>query len=206
MNIGTLRQEEIWKDIKGYEGLYQVSNLGNIKSLDRFVVYSGGELKLHKSKNIKQNPNQQGYLTMTLSKNNCKKSFRVNRLVAETFIPNPLNLPQVNHKDENKLNNNVENLEWCTAKYNCNYGNRGIKISSKIDYKKIAEINKLKQSKKVFQYDLNNNLLKVWKSVSDCTKEGFSSSGISQCCHNKLNTYKGFIWTYLRLGGEKIGS
>ena len=103
---------EIWKDVKGYEGLYQVSNLGRIKSL--------GNLQNRKEKLLKINI-RNGYCTTYLYKNNKKKSFLCHRLVAEAFISNPDNLPQVNHKDENKLNNCVENLEWCTAKYNVNY-------------------------------------------------------------------------------------
>ena len=103
---------EIWKDVKGYEGLYQVSNLGGIKSL--------GNSQNRKEKLLRTSI-RNGYCTTYLYKNNKKKSFLCHRLVAEAFIPNPDNLPQVNHKDENKLNNCVENLEWCTAKYNVNY-------------------------------------------------------------------------------------
>lgn len=103
---------EIWKDIKGYEGLYQVSNLGRIKSL--------GNLQNRKEKLLKVNI-YNGYCIVYLYKNNKKKSYLCHRLVAEAFIPNPDNLPQVNHKDENKLNNRVDNLEWCTSKYNVNY-------------------------------------------------------------------------------------
>lgn len=116
---------EIWKDIAGYEGLYQVSNLGSVKSIDRkvfgkehlFVQFKKGKIK-------KAHLSGKGYLKVVLYKENKPKRCYVHRLVAETFLNNPNNLPQVNHKDENKLNNNVSNLEWCTNKYNCNYGTK----------------------------------------------------------------------------------
>lgn len=122
--------KEIWKDIPDYEGLYQASNLGNVKVLDR-VVNSGiknNKTVIRKGKLLKKRINQ-GYYEVALSKNNKKRFLKVHRLIAITFIPNLNNLPSVNHKDENKLNNNVNNLEWCTIKYNCNYGNRNFKIS-----------------------------------------------------------------------------
>ena len=102
---------EEWRAVPGYEGLYEVSNTGNIKSLI-------------KNKIIKYFINKKGYRLVSLSKNGIIKKFSVHRLVAQAFIPNPDNLPQVNHKDEDKTNNNVDNLEWCDAKYNTNYGHR----------------------------------------------------------------------------------
>lgn len=101
------------KDIKGYEGLYKVDNFGNVYSLPRKTT-KGGKLK--------QQINKRNYCRVVLCKNNIAKAFSVHRLVAQAFIPNPQNFPQVNHKDENPRNNCVSNLEWCTAKYNCNYG------------------------------------------------------------------------------------
>lgn len=115
--------KEIWKDIKGYEGKYLISNTGKVKSLN----YNNTK----KSKLLKQN-NINGYNTVCLWENSKSKRCRVNRLVAEAFISNPSNLPEVNHKDENKMNNNVDNLEWCDSKYNCNYGNRNKKLSKPI--------------------------------------------------------------------------
>lgn len=105
--------KEIWKDIKGYEGLYQVSNLGNVKSLAKIIHMKKYDKKTE-DKILKLDLNKRGYLYIALCKNAKYKKFRVNRLVAETFIPNPKNLPQVNHIDRNVLNNNVNNLEWCT--------------------------------------------------------------------------------------------
>ena len=107
---------EEWRAVPGYEGLYMVSNIGNVKSLI-------------KNKIIKYFINKKGYRLVSLSKNGIIKKFSVHRLVAQAFIPNPDNLPQVNHKDEDKTNNNVDNLEWCDAKYNNNYGTANIRRS-----------------------------------------------------------------------------
>lgn len=110
-----------WRDIKGYEGLYQVSNLGEVRSLN----YG----RTGKTRILKPRDNGIGYKTVTLSKNGKIKNFFIHRLVAEAFIPNPNNLPQVNHKDEDKANNIWTNLEWCNHEYNCNYGTRNEKMS-----------------------------------------------------------------------------
>lgn len=113
---------EIWKSIVGYEGLYEVSNLGNVRSVDRYVNHPKGGLSLRKGKLLQPNKNHQGYYCVLLSKSCKTENRRVHRLVAEAFIPNPDNLPQINHKDEDKSNNIVTNLEWCTCSYNIMYG------------------------------------------------------------------------------------
>ena len=164
-------KKEYWKPVVGYEGLYEVSNLGRVKS-----YYFKGTIKI-----ITPSINRGGYLQITLCKDKKKKNHLIHRLVAEAFLPNPLNLPQVNHKSENKLDNSVENLEWCDAKYNINYGTA---------IKRSAE----KRSKTVFQYDLNGNFIKEWKSESDCRRNGFK--GVSSCCLGKLKQHKGFIFKY----------
>ena len=123
---------EVWKDVVGYEGYYQVSNLGRIKSLNRYVKAKNNSKKLMKSKVLKPVKNDRGYLMVVLSKNAKKRKIFVHRLVAEAFIPNPSNYPQVNHiKEMEKDNNNVINLEWCTCSYNCKYGTRGKRIWEK---------------------------------------------------------------------------
>lgn len=125
---------EVWKDIKNYEGLYQVSNLGNVKSVDRYVY--AGDNSNHKYQHIKEhNLKLNGgdkYIQVSLCKNGKIKAVLVHRLVAEAFIPNPDNLPCINHKDENPKNNQAENLEWCTYKYNNEYNGRIAKCKHKI--------------------------------------------------------------------------
>lgn len=164
--------EEIWKDKKDYEGHYQVSNCGRVKSI-----------KFGKEKILKLIKDKEGYLQVTLCKNNIKKVYKVHRLVAEVFLDNPDNLPQVNHKDEDKTNNNVENLEWCDRLYNVRYGT-GIERRSK------------KRSKPVLQYDLNGNLIKEWISVNDAGRNGYNQGNVADCCRGERKTHKGFIWRY----------
>ena len=139
--------KEIWKDIKGYEKLYQVSNLGNV----RRIKFINNRTQKDKIKMLKLIKDKKGYLKINLWKNNKSKMFLVHRIVAETFILNPNNLPQVNHKDENKSNNCVENLEWCSKKYNNNYGNRLNNIRKKLMEKNVKE--KMKNNTKLMIRD-----------------------------------------------------
>lgn len=115
---------EIWKDIKGYENLYQISNIGRVKSLNKIVTCKNGKKFKVKGKILKLTNHKRGYKTIMLHKDGKVKLWLVHRLVGLTFIPNPNNYPQINHKDENKINNCVENLEWCTNSYNAHYGTR----------------------------------------------------------------------------------
>jgi hypothetical protein len=182
---------EIWKDIKEYEGKYQVSNLGNVRSLN----YN----KTNTVKLLKTYTNKNKYVYVTLGQNN---TYRVHRLVAEAFIPNPDNLPYINHKDENPSNNHVDNLEWCTQKYNVNYGNCLIKRSKHF-------INYEKYSYKVDVYNLNNEFIETLPSISECCRKYNlkSKSKVIACCNggtfrknrNKwVNTikYKNFIFKW----------
>jgi hypothetical protein len=154
--------KEIWKDIKGYEGIYQVSNYGNVKNI-----------KTNKMK--VPNLSNKGYLRVLLSNNKIKKQCSIHRLVADAFIDNPFNLKQVNHKDENKLNNNVNNLEWCTCQYNVDYS----------------------ISKKINQYDLDKNFIRQWKSVSDASRNlNIPDNCIIQCCKKKQHRAGNYIWEY----------
>ena len=112
--------QEIWKDIKGFDGYYQVSTLGNVRSIDRKDSLG----RLWKGKNRKFKSNNRGYLQVSLFKNGKEKYFLVHRLVADTFIENSKDLTQVNHKDQNNKNNKVDNLEWCSNYYNAHFGDR----------------------------------------------------------------------------------
>ena len=119
---------EEWRPIEGYEGLYEVSNLGRVRSLDMYVKSRYGNYRLHKGKVLSPAKDTNGYLFVNLTYNGKHNTIRVHRLVALTFIPNPDNLPEVNHKDEDKSNNRVDNLEFCDRKYNINYGSRKDKV------------------------------------------------------------------------------
>lgn len=184
MNIDEIKEE--WKDIKGYEGLYQISNLGRVKSLERIIKYKDGRKYKVKEKIKENNKIKHGYCIVSLYKNCHRKSYRINRLVAEAFIPNPNNYPIVNHKDENPSNNNYKNLEWCTQKYNCNYGTSNERVSKKL-------------SKKVYQYDLNKNYIREFESATYAERNyGIKRTGISDCCNGRTKTYKGFIYSFNR--------
>lgn len=178
---------EIWKDIKDYEGLYQVSNLGRVKSLDRI------DSNKHpiKERLLKCGKVDGGYLAVALCKNGKYKTFLIHRLVAQAFIPNPNNLPQVNHKDENKHNNCVQNLEWCDQKYNNNYGTRIQLASNKL-------INHHKLSKIILQIDAETNeVIKEFPSIAEVQRQlGFGENAIRHCCKGRTKTSNGYKWKY----------
>lgn len=120
---------EIWKAVKGYEGLYEVSNLGNVRSLDKVIKSKHNGTTLRKGRILTPfYEEKKGYYQVALTKDGKVKKYRVHRLVAIAFLENPFNYTDVNHKDENKINNNVDNLEWCTRKYNNNYGTKRERI------------------------------------------------------------------------------
>lgn len=173
--------KEQWKEIKGYEGIYEISNLGNVKSLKRIVKGRWGNTKIS-SKILVPAKDKDGYSVVALCKNGGQKVSKIHRLVAEAFIPNPNNFIQINHKDENKTNNNVSNLEWCNAKYNSNYGTRTNRI-------------KEKTSKKVIQYEKNGEVVAFYDSVNQA-KRTTKISHIYDCCNGKLKQVGGYIWRY----------
>ena len=182
---------ELWKDIKGYEGLHQVSNLGRVKSLKK---YHGKSLR--KGAIIKQYLTRQNYCKVILSKDKINKNVEVQRLVADAFLNKEdfkcyptedrnlisLDKLEVNHIDENKSNNKVENLEWCTRKYNANYGERGKRASKSL-------------GKKIMQYTKNGELVKEWESIKEAT-EKLHLYGIGRACRGKLKSSGGYIWKY----------
>lgn len=164
--------KEIWKDIKGYEGKYQISNLGNVKTLKRNKILK---------------PNKSGeYDYVILYMNGKGKIKKIHRLVAENYIENPNGLECVNHKDENKRNNVVNNLEWCTKQYNCNYGKRNEKMSKSNSKYKIVQKNKI------------GVILKIWKNIWELEHNtSYNKSVIRQCCKNRCKTAYGYKWEYM---------
>lgn len=182
--------KEEWKDVVGYEGLYQVSSQGNIRSCERYVNTSGGGKRKISSLILKKFKCPGGYLEVNLWKNNKQKTTMIHRLVAETFIPNPLNFPEVNHKDESKENNCLDNLEWCTSKYNANYGTRNKRMIK--DYR----------LKPVVMCSKNGQELKSFKSLGDVVREtGFDISAIIRACKGKQKTSYGYVWKYAQNRG-----
>jgi len=183
-------KEEIWKDINGYEGYYQISNKGNVRSLNRYIKYDDGRVRFHKGKNMKPHPSSSGYLCIKLSKNGLFYHTFLHRLIAEAFIENPNNLPIINHKDENPSNNSIENLEWCTYEYNNSYNNlrerRDATFKKRLidgQYKKLTA-----NSKKIMQFDFTYTPLKIWDTMGDIQREtGIKSGHISLCVRKKRN-------------------
>ena len=177
-------KKEYWRPILNYEGLYEVSNFGRVKSFDTYRKGKNGSIRICRGRILKPYTNKDGYLCVVLSKNNKHKTYKVHRLVAEAFLPNPDNLPQVNHRDENKQNNNVENLEFCDCKYNINFGTAIARRA-------------IKQLKPILQYTLDGEFVREWASAKQAEREGgFRSECICMCCKGKIKTHKGFIFLY----------
>lgn len=191
---------EYWKDIKGFEGLYQISNYGNIKSLGRKYEYIGKNqfektfktTRMHKEQLIKQIINAKGYYQVCLRKKYKKKNFLVHRLIAEAFIPNPENKPTINHKDGNTLNNSLNNLEWATMKEQINHSinilNHKRIISDKCRIKQ-----KEKHEKKVKRSDGI-----IFNSIKEASNgnETFRKC-INKCVRGKCKTAGGYSWQYI---------
>ena len=163
-----MSEVETFVKIEGFEK-YEVSNLGRVRNIE-----SG--------RTLKPRPNKEGYLRHCLYKNNKKKELSLHRIIATAFIDNPGKKPQVNHIDENKTNNDLSNLEWCTERENAIHGTR---------MKRIAE----KLSKKVIQLDLNDNVLNEFESMNQAEREtGIDESSISRCCNGERKSAGGFKW------------
>lgn len=189
---------EVWKDVVGYEGLYQVSNLGRVKSLERTKQMGGSSSRRCYTQKVHACIKKQrieplcGYSKITVNKERVKKRVFVHVFVAKAFIPNPDNLPQVNHKDEDKTNNRINNLEWCTASYNSNYGTRGERISKKTT-------NNRPDAKPILQCDKKGNVIREWLSISQAAREGnHDLRCIQHCLHGekRYKTHHGYIWKF----------
>jgi hypothetical protein len=167
---------EIWKPIVGYDG-YEISNLGRVKSV-----------KFGKEKIMKNDKNEDGYLRVNLCKEGNHKHFKVHRLVAQAFIPNPNNFPIINHKNEIKTDNRVENLEWCTYSYNNTYNDRA-KKSGKKSGKTLT--------RPILQFTKDGEFVRRWDSAIQVESElGIKYSGITKCCEGRYKTSGGYVWGY----------
>lgn len=182
---------EEFKDIDEY---YAISNYGRVKSL-----------RSNKILKLKEDSKGKGYKYITLNYNGVKKGFQIHRLVAKAFIPNPNNLPCVNHKDENPSNNYVENLEWCSYSYNLSYGTKILR-----EHKTKIENNSVNAPKKVVQKDKQGNVIQIFESANSAARYlGFHSQHILDCCNHKISTdkdgykyqhrtYKGYIFEFYK--------
>lgn len=181
---------EIWKDIPGYEGLYQASNCGNIRSLNW--------RNMNIVRNLYLKPHNKGYLQVELAKNGKKKMITVHRLVALTFIPNPDNLPVINHKDENKMNNGVENLEWCTVSYNTSYSKDNHPEKYRVINRQRCRSVPYKHRQKVEQIDATSGaVVKIWADIVTIKNElNYNNWSIIECCNGKRKTAYGFKWRF----------
>ena len=173
-----------WKNIPGFDGVYQVSDQGDVRSVDRMVtmVMKGTPCESFRpGRDIVPAKTHGGYLNVVLYKNGKGYHCLVHRLVASVFIPNPQGLPQVNHLDENKENNAVTNLEWCTAQENSSYGTRPERLQTR-----------------VAKYSIFGELIAEFDSVRDAAKDaGCDYTTIVHCCNSSSQTAKGYVWRYL---------
>lgn len=189
-------EQESWKDIQGFEGLYQISNFGRVKSLpfwhnNRFGGFMTSEQL------INGRIDKKGYRYVALGKKDKVMEFKVHRLVAIHFIPNPYNYPQVNHRDENKTNNHVSNLKWCNNQYNANYGTRTDRIIVARGQKRKVRHPDMRK-RKVLQYDLDGNFVRCWECAKDVKKElGIDNGNIGKCCMGKKSKAGGYKWKYV---------
>ena len=187
--------DEIWKTIEGTNGKFSVSNLGNVRRNEHYTNVRpskhlpNGGMAHYSEKLLKGYKNRDGYMEYTLwiDQNKALRK-KGHRLVAEAFLPNPNNLPMVNHKDENPSNNCVDNLEWCTACYNSNYGSRNQKLREA-------------SGSRIGQYTIDGKLIKVWNSISEASQSFGckTTANIRRVCKQLpgRKTYKGYIWRYI---------
>ena len=201
----------MWKDIKGYERLYQVSDVGEVKSLCRKARIHGNSYRTVAERLLKPSTSG-GYKMVVLCKDLTYTKFLVHRLVAEAFIPNPAKLPCVNHKDGNPSNNSVSNLEWCTYEYNSNYSLCKKKQS---EYMKLRYSNpdtlheNIPKPRSVCQLSMSGELVKIWTSLSSVSEDGFTAWNVRKCAdclggkwtkksrHGFSKSHKGFMWLWL---------
>jgi hypothetical protein len=161
----------MWRPIVGYEGIYEISRLGEVRRIKTGRILTGYA-------------GRDGYRRVGLTVNSETKPFLLHRLLAIAFIPNPFNYPCVNHKDEDKSNNSLSNLEWCTYRYNLNYGTHNARANES-------------RKKPISQYSKDGKFIRDWNSVTDLRNEtGMDITHVSSCCRGKRKSANGFCWQY----------
>jgi len=188
--------EEIWRDIKGYEGYYQISNKGRVKSLPRERKAKNNFIS--KEKILKNQDNSQGYLRVELKVNNKKQKFFVHRLVAEYFLYKPKECNIVNHLDCNPHNNDAENLEWTTLRGNSEYMQKlGRNKRTKKWIKRLTITQRKVKGRKVQAISTNGTRVLNFEAVNETKEYGFQPSCVSLCCNGKRLTHKGYVWRFI---------
>lgn len=185
---------EIWKPVVGFEGYYEVSNMGRVRSLDRSVIFKDGRKRLINGRVLRVENNNNGYQTVSLYKNGKEKRNLIHRLVAQAFIPNPYNLPEVNHINEAKTDNRSENLEWCTRKYNNEYSNIIEKAIERRFWEKAGKV-----ERPVLQYTKDGEFVAEYPSTREAERQtGIKHVQISAVCNGKkwFKSAGGFVWSY----------
>lgn len=186
--------QEIWKPIIGFENLYEVSNLGNVRSLDKLVKAKNNSNRLVKGRLLSPTLGKNGYYIVTLSKEGIDKKAYVHRLVALHYVenPKPNEYNVINHKDENPKNNVYTNLEWCTQAYNQSYGTARLKQAAKI-----RGVFNTKLSKPIEAFNNEGEVIYTFPSLMEAHRNGYDYRLVSACCLGKRFTHKGLHWRFL---------
>jgi hypothetical protein len=191
----TCNKHESWKDIDGYEGLYQASNRGRIKSLRKTITYPSGRKEVRPEAIRKLIYNKNGYTYVGLTKNKKQTLHRVHRLIAKAFVPNPNGFPEVNHEDFNKKNNDFENLKWCDKFYQNQHA--ATKPNRKWQRHRVGMTGKLNPKSKPVVQILSGNIVNRFESACMAAEKlGLQQSKISACCLGKRHMHGGYSWRF----------
>ena len=186
---------EEWKDVKGYEGFYQVSNLGNVRSITRVIKREGSDYTI-KGRVLRLHLDKHGYYNANLTKDKVHRTVKVHRLVANAFIENPSNKPEVNHKDCNPKNNSVDNLEWCTHYENMEWMHRQGRAKRTDEWLEHLHESQRKTYKSVVARHIETGVVLRFDKLNEVRKLGFQPSCVCQCCQGKRKQHKGWEFEY----------